>query len=228
MNTDELIETLARDATPVRRLASPWLRTVGWLVVSGFYVALLIVLLSPNLDRLSGIRAPRFWLEQVAALATGIAAAAVALVSVVPGRSRRAWLLPIVPLGAWIGIELWGCVRDWVNAGSAGLVVHSDWPCVLAMSMSALFPAAALAAMVRRGAPLAPRATAAFAGLAAAGLGSVAGCLSRPMPHGTTLTVLVWHFGMLILLTFTASWAGRALFRWPVTTMAAVGVEARR
>jgi len=228
MNTDELIDSLARDTTPVRRLVPLWLSTVTWLVVSGLSGALLIVLLSPNLDRLANIRAPRFWLEQLAALTTGIAAAGAALVSIVPGHSRRAWLLPIVPLGAWMGIALWGCLRDWANAGSAGLVVHADWPCVLAMALGALVPAAALAFMARRGAPLAPRATAAFAGLAAAGLGSVAGGLSRPTPHGSTITMLVWHFGMLLVLTSAASWAGRYLLRWPMTTVAAVGINARR
>jgi hypothetical protein len=224
MNTDELIEMLARDATPVRRLAAPWLRTATWLVMSGLYVALLIVLMSPSLDRITGIGAPRLWLEQVAALTTGIAAAAAALMSVVPGRAHRPWLLPIVPLGLWIGIVLWGCVRDWTAGGSAGLVVHSDWPCVLAMVLGALLPATAMAVMLRRGAPLAPRVTAASAGLAAAALSSVAACLSRPTPHSTTVTVLIWHFGTLLVLTSVAAWAGRYLRGWRLTPAVAAAL----
>jgi len=224
MDTDELIEILARDAAPVRRLAAPWLRTVTWLVMSGLYVALLIAFMSPSLDRLAGIRAPRFWLEQAAALTTGIAAAAAALMSVVPGRTNRAWLLPVGPLGVWIGALVWGSVQDGMTRGSAGLVVHSDWPCVVAMVVGALLPAAAIVFMLRRGAPLTPRVTAAFAGLAVAGLSSVAACLSRPSPHGTTMTVLVWHFGTLLLLTSVAASAGRHLLGWRLTPLVASAI----
>lgn len=230
MDTNELIEILARDATPVRRLPVPWLRTAIWLAISGLYVALLIVLMSPNVDRLAGIRAPRFWLEQVAALTTGIAAAAAALMSVVPGRTRRPWLLPAAPLALWIGTLAWGCVQDWAARGTAGLVVSSDWPCIVAIAAGALLPGAAMALMLRRGAPLTPRATAAFAGLAVGGLSSVTACLSRPTPHPTTVTVLVWHVGMLVVLAAAAAWAGRHLLVWrlPPHVAAAVGTSSWR
>jgi len=60
MNTDQLIERLAQDAVPVRRIAPPAIRTAWWIGLGTVYVVFLVVLLSPNLDRLSGIRVPRF------------------------------------------------------------------------------------------------------------------------------------------------------------------------
>ena len=90
-------------------------------------------------------------------------------------------------------------------------------PCLVAMVLGALLPAAAIAVMLRRGAPLTPSATAGFAGLAVAGLSSVTACLSRPSPHGTTMTVLVWHFGTLLVLTSVAAWAGRYVRGWRLT-----------
>ena len=225
MQTDELIQILARDAAPVRRLASPWRRTAIWLAISLTYVSLLVVLMSPSLAQLAGIRAPRFWLEQAAALTTGIAAAVAALTSVVPGGSRRAWLLPAAPAALWIGTLVWGCVQDWMVRGPAGLVVYSDWPCVAAMILAALVPATAIAFMLRLGAPLTPLATGAVAGLAVAGLSNVTACLSRPA-HATTATVLVWHVGTAAGVACIAAWACQYLREWPTDPPSAAGLRA--
>ncbi len=215
MDTEHLIEALARDVTPTRPLAAPSIRTAVWVAVSGLYVALLIVFMSSNLERVAAISAPRFWIEQMAAIATGIAAAAAALISVVPGRSARTWLLPVIPFTVWLGTDVAGCVLDWTHLGADGLIVYSDWPCVVAMLAGAVLPAIAMALMLKRGAPLTPATTAALGGLAGAGLGSATACLSRPVPHGTTATALVWHFGTLLVLVSIAAWSGHRLFRWP-------------
>jgi hypothetical protein len=71
--------------------------------------------------------------------------------------------------------------------------------------------------MLRRGAPPMPRASAAFAGLAVGGFSSMTACLSRPSPHGTTATVLVWHLGVVLVMASAAAWAGRYLREWPLT-----------
>jgi hypothetical protein len=71
-------------------------------------------------------------------------------------------------------------------------------------------PAVAMAHMLRRGAPLTPRLTAGLGGLAAAGLGNFAVCLSHP--HGYDL---IWHAGTVILLAVLAAWVGSYLLRWP-------------
>jgi hypothetical protein len=216
MRTDELIEMLVHDATPVPRLPPPWRRAAVWVAISLLYISLLVIA-SPNVARIAAIRAPRFWFEQTAALTTAITAAVAALISVVPGRSRRVWLLPLAGLSPWIGVLVWGSIHDWAARGSAGLVVYSDWPCVAAMISGALLPAIALAVMLRRGAPPMPRASAAFAGLAVGGFSSMTACLSRPSPHGTTATVLVWHLGVVLLMASAGAWAGRYLREWPLT-----------
>jgi hypothetical protein len=214
MDTEHLIEALVRDVAPTRPLAPPLVRTAVWVAVSGLYVAVLIVFMSSSLERIAAISAPRFWIEQTAAFATGVAAAAAALISVVPGRGSRTSLIPVIPFTIWLGTVVTGCMLDWTHRGADGLMVYSDWPCVFAMITAAVPPAIAMGWMLTRGAPLTPAATAALAGLAVAGLGNVAACLSRPVPHGTTSTVLVWHFGTLLVLVSIAAWSGRRLFRW--------------
>ena len=140
MRTDELIARLALDARPVRPLPEPRMRATLWLAASAAYVLLLIALMSPDPARLAGIRAPRFWLEQLAAFATAITAAVAALASVIPGRSRRAWLLPIAPLLLWIATLAWGCIGDVTGKGLGGMTVYSDWPCLVAMMTGAALP----------------------------------------------------------------------------------------
>ncbi len=217
METTELIEILARDAAPVRPQAAPWLRAAIWFAVSGAYIAVLIAAMSPIGTRLASIHLSRFWLEQAAALGTGLAAAAAALLSVIPGRSRGWGIIPAIPLAMWLAVLVSGCLRDWMERGSAGLVAHADWPCMIAMLMGGVVPIAAMMLMVRRGAPLAPIATAAFAGLAGAALSSVVACMSRPAPHATTMTVVVWHLGTMLAMVAFAAGIGPRLLAWPLS-----------
>jgi hypothetical protein len=215
METDELIEILVADAAPLRPLASPWLRTSVWFAISAGYVAVLVAVMSHDTSRVANIRLSRFWLEQAAAIATGVAAAAAAYVSVIPGRSDRWRLLPAAPLGVWLGILGYGCVRDWTQRGAAGLLAAPDVPCTVAMLLGASVPVAVLMVALRRGAPLTPVATAALAGLAGGGLSSVVACMSRALPHPTTMTVVVWHLGTLLATVAVVACIGRHLFTWP-------------
>jgi hypothetical protein len=217
METTELIEILARDAAPLRPQAAPWLRAAIWFAVSAAYVAVLIAAMSPNGNRLASIHLSRFWLEQAAALGTGLAAAGAALLSVIPGRSRGWRVIPAIPLAGWLAILVSGCLRDWMARGAAGLLVHADWPCMMAMLMGGVVPIAGMTLMVRRGAPLAPIATALFVGLAGAAMSSVVACMSRPAPHPTTMTVVVWHLGTLLAMVAVVAGMGPRLLGWPMS-----------
>jgi hypothetical protein len=215
IETDELIEMLVADAAPVRPLAPPWLRTSIWFAISAGYVTVVVAVMSQDTSRFANIRFSRFWIEQAAAICTGVAAAAAAYLSVIPGRSDRWPLLPTVPLGVWLGILGYGCIRDWTQHGAAGLLAASDVPCAVAMLLGASVPVAVLMVALRSGAPLTPIATAALAGLAGGGLSSVIACVSRPLPHPTTMTVVVWHLGTLLATMAVVACIGRYVFTWP-------------
>ncbi len=176
--------------------------------LSAVYVALLVLLLTPNFDRLARIQAPRFWLEQIAALATAAAAAAAAFRSVVPGSERHAWALPIVPLAAWIVVVAIGSLQDWLRRGTAGLSLYSDTACLVAIAAGTVLPLAVMVPVLRRGAAMTPGLTLALAALAGGGLGSVAGCLSRASQHGSSLTVFTWHFGIVAGMAAVAAVCG--------------------
>jgi hypothetical protein len=213
METDRLIYQLAVNATPVRPLASPWMRTGLWLAMALPYVVLVVIVMSPRPDLALQLADPRFQVEQVAALATAILAAAAAFSSTVSGRSRTIGLLPLAPLAIWFASLGYGCIQDWRALGPEGLRLRIDWDCLPAAALVGIVPAIAMVVMLRRGAPLFPRVTLALGALA---VGALAQAGMQIYHVGDiSLMVLVWHLGSVAVLVATAGWIGRRILRWP-------------
>ena len=211
-DTEGLIRRLAEQIEPVRPLSRPWMRAARWLVLSASYIGVMLLLRSPRSDLSSELSQPHFLIEQVAALATGIAAAAAAFASVVPGHNRRFLALPLLPLAVWLGSLGQGCVQDWIQLGPQGLSLRPDWFCLRAIAVLGAGPAIAMALMLRRGAPLMPHLTTALGGLAAAGLGDFG--LRFVHREDASVMVLVWQFGAVCLLSALAAGVGRYLLNW--------------
>ncbi|MGD9631879.1 MULTISPECIES: NrsF family protein [unclassified Afipia] len=212
MDTDKVIERLVDSSTPVRRLARPWVRAVGWLAVGMPYVALVVLVMAPRPDLLEKLRDVNFSIEQTAALLTAISAAIAAFATTVPGYDRKIVLLPLAPLGVWLGSLGQGCIEGWIRSGSIALAFASDWFCIPAIILVGTVPAIAMAFMLRRGAPLRPHITVALGGLAAAGLGNFG--LRLFHAQDASLMVLVWQMGTVVLLTILCGWAGQLLLSW--------------
>jgi hypothetical protein len=212
MDTEKLIERLAEAVEPVRPLSRPWARTAAWLLAAIPYVALVVLAVSPRADLLAKASEWRYLVEQLAALATGIAAAAAAFATTIPGYDRRILFLPALPLAIWLGSLGEGCVQDWIQFGPDGLSLRPDWFCFPAIVLVGAVPAIAMAIMLRRGAPLTPHITTALGGLAAAGLGNFG--LRLFHSQDASLMVLVWQVGTVFILTAFAAWAGQYLLNW--------------
>jgi len=211
-DTEKLIERLAQGVGPVRPLSPPWIRTAAWLLVAIPYVALVVFVVSPRPDLLAKASEWRYLVEQLAALVTGTAAAAAAFGMTIPGYDRRILFLPALPLAVWLGSLGEGCIRDWIQFGPDGLSLQPDWFCFPSIVLVGAVPAIAIAAMLRRGAPLTPHLTTALGGLAAAGLGNFG--LRLFHPQDASVMVLVWQVGTVFILTAIAAWAGRYLLNW--------------
>lgn len=213
MDTELLIRSLAEHVEPVRPLRRPWLRAAVWAAVAAAYLAVLIIVMAPRADLGARMREPQFLIEQVAALFTGLTAALAAFATVVPGYSRRVTWLPFVPLSVWIGTVAIGAGQEYARVGGGVLGWQVDWACVGTILMGAAVPGAAMAVMLRRGAAVTPRLSAAFGALAAAGLGNLGVCLFHP--HSSSLILLVWHCGTVLVLAALAGILGAHLLRWP-------------
>jgi hypothetical protein len=176
------------------------------------YITLVVFVVSPRDDLLTKISESRFLIEQAAALATGIAAAAAAFATIIPGYDRRALLLVAIPAVVWLGSLGEGCLQQWIRFGPDGLSLETDWFCFPAILLVGAVPAIAMAIMLRRGAPLTPITTSALGGLAAAAIGNFG--LRLFHPQDASLMVLVWQVGTVCVLTAMAALAGRHLMSW--------------
>lgn len=212
MQTDKLIQSLAATAHPVRPLANPWARAAVWTAIALPYMALVILVVSPRADLLMKLTEARYLIEQIAAFATGIAAAMAAFASTIPGYSRRVLLLPLLPLAVWLGSLGEGCVETLIRLGPGGFSLQPDWFCLPAIVLVGAIPAVTMVIMLRRGAPLFPYLSAGFGALAAAGLGNFG--LRLFHPQDASLMVLVWQFGSVFLLTAVGCCAGRVVLNW--------------
>ena len=213
METSDLIRQLTASAVPVRRLAPPWRRTAAWLAIALPYVALVVVLMSPRDDLARQWVDAQFQVELVSAVLTAILAAGAAFAMTVPGQSRLIWMLPVAPLAVWLASLGRNCIADWLAQGPDGLRLRIDWECLPPAFVAGIVPAVAMVAMLRRGAPLFPRATVAMGALAVAALANAG--LQLYHDEDASLMVLVWHLGSVALLAALASWLGRFVLRWP-------------
>jgi hypothetical protein len=161
------------------------------------------------------LRDPMFITEQLAALATGIAAAIAAFATIVPGFSGRWAMLPLLPLTVWLASLGPGCLREFSQFG-VGIPLEHSLLCLPTIVFLGAVPAIAMAMMLRRGAPLTPFLTAALGGLAAAGIGNTGVRLVHP--EDVTVMLLVWHVGSVMALSILAGSAGRYLLKWPWKT----------
>ena len=226
MDNTTLIQSLARECSPVRPLACPLTRTALWFAVVVPYIALVVFVATPRSDLAAMTHDWRFVIEQAAALATAATAAFAAFASTVPGYDRRLLFLPLAPVAVWLVALGQGCMLEWLSHGLQGLWLHSDWFSIRSVLIVGALPAVAMAVMLRRGAPLYPHLTAAFGGLAAAGLGNFGLRLFHPVD--ASLMVLVWQVGTVVAVSALAGWAGRYLFNWRSTLCATCGKAATR
>ena len=211
MNTTDLIQHLGDDLTPVRPLAAPWKRAAAWLGCACLYLAAVVLVawirdipLRANRDGLLVV--------QLASFATAMIAALAAFISIVPGADRRALAMPAVPAALVVTSLVWGCATDMRLRGTLGIGLETDWPCVASLALGGGALWATAMAMLRRGAPLAPRTSALLAGVAALSVANVETCLTRP--HTFSVTVLLWHGLTIVLLVLVMTRAGTRLLAW--------------
>ena len=187
---DGLVDELARDLAPVRRLPPPAFRAFAWFAA---VLALALVLMPlADLDAMRlRLAVPDLGLAASGALATALSAALAAFQTSVPGRSALWALLPLPPALLWIGASSVGCLRAWI-APESNLADAEDMRGCLIFLVGVSLPLSVLLVwMLRRACPMRPNLTASLAGLAAAG--AAAALLVPIHPHDATASDLIVH-----------------------------------
>lgn len=208
--TDELIRHLAADSVPTLSLPAPSCRMAAWLTISVPFVAFAVLAMSPRTDLFERLVETRFLIEQMAALGTAMIAAMAAFCATVRGLPAWRLFMPLAPLTLWLGALGQGCLARGPEQMLATLA--PDPLCFPMIAAIGAAPAAIMMWMLRRGAPLRPKVTMAYGALAATALADFG--LRVFHAQDASLTVLVWQFGTVVILSGMAGLFGQHLLRW--------------
>lgn len=165
---DPLIQGLAADLRPVRRLPPPMVRTSIWLGI----VAVVTLIFASFADLTAIERrltaAPDMWLAVIGSTLTAALATLAAFQLSVPGR-RTIWaLLPMPSALVWVSASGLGCLRTWLVPGTHAASLAEAKDCFLFIVALSLPLSAILILMLRRGYSLQPNLMGAIGGLAVA------------------------------------------------------------
>ena len=194
VTTPELIDLLAQNATPVRRLRPPLARAALWLLLGGFLFALLTIAHGLRPDWAQQVARSTFVMGIAASLATGVLAAVSAFMISLPDRSRRWALLPVPTLLLWIFTIGFGCLTNWVSIGPDGIHLDETARCFATMLLVSLPLSLAMYLMLRYAARLHATSVTLIGSLAVGALTATA--LSLLHPLDATVLVLASNFGV--------------------------------
>jgi len=212
ITTPELIESLVARAAPVRPLRPPLLRATGWLVFAVLILALVIVSHGIRPDLELDLLRPRFAVSTVAALLTGILAAAAAFIVSIPGRSRYWLLLPVPALVFWMSTVGYQCLTSWVSLQWGELRLGDEAGCFAALVLTGAPLSLSVLVMLRHAAHVSPTPVAICAGLAVAGLTATALALFHN--HDVSVWALVWSVGTVTLFVALGGLFGSRMLAW--------------
>jgi hypothetical protein len=212
-DTSRLIEQLAERAQPVKPIASPLQRTLLWALAAGAVIAIASANWGTHQHVIRTLADPGESLEWFGSVLTGLFAAYAAFQISVPGRSGSWAWLPVLPLALWLGGIGVGCIEDFATLGIAafGFQTHSG-ECARAILLMSLPLGLVMALMVRHAGVIRPGPTLMLAALSAAALSSAGVSLFH---NGeTSLMSLVWHGGVVAVLSLLSLVSGERLFAW--------------
>jgi hypothetical protein len=205
---DRLIHGLAAELKPVRRLSSPVLRALVWIVAVVALAAGLAAFadLGALWQRISAV--PDLWLAVVGSSLTAVLAAIAAFELSLPDASRGWAALPLPALVLWIAASGFGCLRDWIVPHAHVAAMGEARDCLIFIVGLSVPLSALLLVMLRRGFPLFPGLTAGAAGLAVAA--AAATLLNFFHPYDASATDLAVHaLAVAIVIAANRALGGR-------------------
>jgi hypothetical protein len=203
--TQNLIESLAADAKPIRRLRPPLARAAAWLAAFIAVIGIVTLVTGAWPAMLAKLENPRFAVEMAATLVTGLAAVIAAFYLSLPDRSRFWMLLPLPALLLWLASSGYGCYQNWIAYAPGGWRLGRSSDCLVFIITMSVPVAVALYIALRRALPLDPLRVMATGGLGVAAL--AAATLQFYHPFDVTIIDLTVHV-IAVLIVVAAMTAG--------------------
>jgi hypothetical protein len=207
MSHEDLIATLASQATPVKPLPAPHVRMARWLLLAALAIGIAIAWRGLRLNWPTAFSDPTFLVTVVLLLVVALTSAWAAFMLAVPGalRSPVAKWLPIAGLGAWGAL----LIQQMVSSGAVVATLMSEpavTGCMWKTYGIALGPALVILLLAQRAAPLDWRWTGSLAALSALAFGVLGTELICPITH--TAHLFNWHFMPVAVMTLVAFLVG--------------------
>lgn len=213
MNTEDCIQRLTSDLSPVARLRSVFGRLMIWLGSALLCVGAGALLTGLRPDLHTAIWTADFLFEGLLLLIGAILSAVAAMVLSVPGceRAGRKWrLFALFPVFGWLlyigtrGFSGGG----WVLAGEA----RFSPACAGELCLLSILPGVAMFLMIKNAAPVQLGWNGFLAALAALFLASLG--LHFSCPNSSAVHVLAWHALPVLTVAASGIFLGRLLLRW--------------
>ena len=210
--TPDLIESLAANMKPVRRLRPPVARAACWLLLAALVVTLLAVSQGVRPDLAMRIHDPSFTAGMVGAILTGVLAAVAAFLVSLPDRSRLWLLLPAPAVVLWLTNIGYQCLGDWVSFGPHGVSIGEATRCLATLVLTSLPLSLAMLVMLRYAAPLRPTAVTCMGSLSVAAITATA--LSLFHSGDATLMIIMFNIGTAMMFVGLGGLFGRRMMQW--------------
>lgn len=199
---DRLIERLAADAKPVRRLRPPVVRALQWLIAVAAIAAVAVAAFA-NVDLfMDRARDPKLAFELAGTVLTGILAVIAAFQLSLPDRSPAWALLPLPPFVLWLASSGYNCYRHWVVYGPDGWALGESANCFRFILLASIPLGGSLIFLLRKACPLAPTRVAVMGGLGVAALSAFV--LQFFHPFDVTFMDLGAHMAAIALVASAA------------------------
>lgn len=205
--TETLINSLAADARPVRRLKPPMLRCGLWLGFAAIIVIMLGISHGVRPDLARRFADPVFALRVAGAGVTGVLAALSVFLISLPDRSRKWALLPVPAVLIWLSTIGYGCLTAWMRLPADGMRLAEVMSCLATLVLTGSPLSFALVIMMRHTRPLSPGPVALNGALAVAAITAMALSLFHDLD--ATVLILLWNLGTAALFLCVAG-----LFNW--------------
>lgn len=209
MRTENLIDALTNDLTPVRRMLAPGSTTVLWFAVTLPALALMTLIMGPRPNLGSLWLRPGFAMDEALAAFTAVVSAYAAFCAGRPDQPGWKLALPIGMMLIWLGVLGRQCLLLAASTQGGALRMHTDIACIPAIAVTGIVPAVAMVILLRRS-PLFRTTHACLCGAMAA---AAAAEFSLRLFHSADsfATLLVWQMGSVALFTLGSSAIGRTI-----------------
>ena len=210
--TPDLIDSLAANMKPVRRLRPPVMRAACWLLLAALVVSLLAVSQGIRPDLAQRLHDPAFAGAMAGAVLTSVLAAIAAFLVSLPDRSRLWLLLPAPAVAIWLSNIGYQCLTQWISIGPNGLTLGETTRCLATLVLTSLPLALAMLVMLRYAAPLRPTSVTFMGSLSVAAITAMA--LSLLHAGDATLMIIMFNVGTASMFVGLGSLFGRRMLEW--------------